>query len=74
MSDPLDAPPPGVDVSPLRNALLMINEMLTPVREAAKGYRAQLEADGWSPTVAEQMATVYLATLTNHCLTLALAT
>lgn len=33
-----------------------IRQTLAPIEEAARGYRAELEKNGWSPTVAEQMA------------------
>jgi len=36
--------------------MLQILEMMAPVREAMVGYRAQLEADGWTPTSAEKLA------------------
>lgn len=33
---------------------------LAPVFESAKGLRARLEADGWSPTAAEAVALEWL--------------
>lgn len=33
-----------------------LSGILTPIDEATLGYRHRLEAEGWSPTAAEQMA------------------
>jgi len=40
----------------LDESLADISEALDPIRAAAVGYRAKLEADGYSPTMAEQMS------------------
>jgi hypothetical protein len=36
-------------------------DSMSQLREAANGFRAQLLADGWSPTMAEQIAGSMLA-------------
>lgn len=45
-------------------------EVLAPLDEATAGYRVQLEADGWSPAAAEQMAisfhTLQMSVLAQH--------
>jgi hypothetical protein len=40
----------------MATALTGIMATLHVVREAVQGYKTQLEADGWSPTMAEMMA------------------
>lgn len=47
------------NVATVARAIADLHEILSVVREAAIGYRAQLEADGISPTMAEQMAAEY---------------
>lgn len=40
----------------MANAMLEMLEMVAPIREAMKGYKAQLIADGWSEPSAEKIA------------------
>ena len=40
----------------LEQALLSVMDEVAKVREAVKGYRYQLLADGFGPTAAERMA------------------
>lgn len=35
-------------------------DVLTQIREIANGFKRQLEADGWSPTAAEQCAAAFI--------------
>lgn len=51
---------------PLAFHLAAANEQLQAVIEAVAGHRASLEAAGFSPTMAEQMAAQYYATLISH--------
>ncbi|MBD0743532.1 hypothetical protein [Streptomyces sp. CBMA152] len=44
----------------LSSHLLMIQEQMTPIYDAADGIRADLNARGWSPTAAEQAALTWL--------------
>lgn len=44
------------DYSALARSLADIQETLKVVEEAARGYRQHLEAQGWSPSMAEQVA------------------
>lgn len=37
-------------------AMMAMVEQLSPLFEAATGLRRKLEADGWSPTMAESIA------------------
>jgi membrane protein implicated in regulation of membrane protease activity len=43
----------------LTTGLAQVAELMEPVTEAAVGYRRKLEAHGYSPTVAEQLAAQY---------------
>lgn len=45
-----------VDNGDIANHLAELQETLTVVEEAARGYREHLERQGWSPTMAEQLA------------------
>ncbi len=38
---------------------MLTSRLIEPIVESAKGHRARLEKDGWSPVVAEQMAAQY---------------
>lgn len=40
----------------MTTAMSGLMPVLHVIRESVKGYRTQLEADGWSPTMAEMMA------------------
>lgn len=40
----------------LANGIAQLREILAPIDEAATGYRAHLEKQGWSPTAAETIA------------------
>jgi len=44
-------------------AVANLREVFAPIDEATAGYRAQLEAAGWSPQIAEQMADRFHALL-----------
>lgn len=46
----------GQIVHEVAQAAANMRQVLAPIEEAARGYRAEMEANGWSPTVAEQMA------------------
>jgi len=52
-SEPLDTATMAHGVA---TAIAQMREVLAPIDEAVAGYRAQLEKEGWSPTVAEDMA------------------
>ena len=56
MSASADTPDPQ---QMLAEALLKMNDMLAPVREAIDGYRADLIRNGYSPEAAESMAVSY---------------
>lgn len=45
--------------SPLASMLGMI-EVFMPIMETAKGFKAKMEAEGWSPTVAEDVAREFM--------------
>jgi len=47
----------------LSRQLIDWNELAYTIGEAAKGYRTHLEAEGFSPTMAETMAAQYHAFL-----------
>lgn len=53
-------PPTGKDdpMEPedLANGMHSMLEMIEPIREAMKGFKAQLLADGWSADAAEHIA------------------
>lgn len=53
----------AAEVLSLELALQMstLTEVIAPVFEAGSGLRRQLEADGWSPSVAEAMAAQVVA-------------
>lgn len=38
------------------SAMMQFNEALAPLFDMAKGMKAQMEADGWSPTAAEDVS------------------
>ncbi|MEV6547953.1 hypothetical protein AB0M57_04495 [Streptomyces sp. NPDC051597] len=44
----------------LSTGLLVMQEQMAPVYDAADGIRADLEKRGWSPTAAEQAALTWL--------------
>lgn len=44
----------------LTDAVMSLMDSFAVQREAAKGFRAQLITDGWSPESAEQIAKVLL--------------
>lgn len=46
----------GDEAPVIATSCMNMLEALAPLRELAKGYRTQLEADGWSPTAAERIA------------------
>lgn len=48
--------------------IAQMRETFAPIDEATLGYRVQLEAAGWSPTVAEQMAFQFFTVLMNTVL------
>jgi hypothetical protein len=50
----------------LSNALLDVNENLTPFFDTADGMRADLERRGWSPTAAESAALTWLCGALGH--------
>jgi hypothetical protein len=52
----LDDPQPHAVQNAVANAMLQMTTGLTPVFEAGNGLRRKLEADGWSPLMAEQIA------------------
>lgn len=45
----------------LANNIANWREIIAPLDEATAGYRAQLEAEGWSAPAAEQMAISFYA-------------
>lgn len=49
----------------LAQSLMQYTEVIDVMVDAAKGMRAKLEADGWSPTVAEQVAGTWLIKVIN---------
>lgn len=49
--------------------LAQVRETLAPIEEAARGQRAHLEAAGWSPAVAEQMAVSFYVLVLTRALT-----
>lgn len=49
-------PDDGPSFDPMRAALMGFMEGMTAFTDAVVGYRAQLEAAGYSPTMAEQIA------------------
>ncbi len=54
-----DLPPPEsvtTDLTGYTQAIGRIADMLQVAADAATGYRRQLEQDGWSPCIAEQLA------------------
>lgn len=40
--------------------LLQMSAQMDPFFDAAKGMKARLESDGWSPTMAEQLSAEWL--------------
>lgn len=52
-----------------RHALIEVGEELAPMYEFAAGQRVLLEAQGWSPAVAEQIAAVLLTHMLHNALT-----
>jgi hypothetical protein len=44
----------------LARQLMIQRATLAPIIESATGMRAELEASGWSPTMAEQVSGLYL--------------
>ncbi|MEV8523191.1 hypothetical protein AB0451_03385 [Streptomyces sp. NPDC052000] len=46
----------------LASNLLIASEQIAPLFDAADGIRADLQARGWSPTAAEQIATTWVCT------------
>ena len=46
-------------INPMAEALLAFSETMSCITDAVTGYRAQLEAAGFSPTASEVMATKY---------------
>jgi hypothetical protein len=53
MSEPID---PTAAAHEFAKGLAVFREIVAPIDETVLGYRRQLEAAGWSPTAAEQMA------------------
>lgn len=47
-------------------ALMEIGEGTQPIFDHAKGLRVQLEADGWSPTIAEAIAAQWVSGMLGH--------
>lgn len=47
-------------VATLARELAELGENLEPIFEQAKGIKVKMEADGWSPTAAEQAALTWL--------------
>jgi hypothetical protein len=54
---------PEFDPAKMSAGLLAISEMMAQVAEQAQGYRAGLEALGFSPTAAEVMAIEFHKTM-----------
>lgn len=48
------------EATDMTTALIGMNETFQPIIEAAGGFRANMEASGWSPAAAEAAALVYL--------------
>lgn len=61
----MTARPTRAELDRLRNdlttSLLVMQEQMAPLYDAADGMRAELTKRGWSPTSAEQVATAWLA-------------
>ncbi|MFF3312494.1 hypothetical protein [Streptomyces sp. NPDC002952] len=56
------APPSPMELkAQITTAMLDMAGILEPVYDAADGMRRDLESRGWSPTMAEQCAGVWLA-------------
>lgn len=54
------SPTPSEAAANLASGLADVMEIMAPMFETAKGMRAAMEAEGWSPTVAEQTAATWL--------------
>jgi hypothetical protein len=54
-------------VSEFAQALALMMEQISPIREAVQGYREQLRRDGWSDAVSEQMAADLHSELVASC-------
>lgn len=54
--DRFKKPEPTPEVPSIEESVAQISDGLDVVRSAVVGYRAKLEADGFSPTMAETMA------------------
>jgi hypothetical protein len=50
----------------IAEASATMRQVLTPVEEAALGYRKHLEQQGWSSATAEKMALRFYETLMSH--------
>lgn len=55
-------------ISEAVEGMATVFDYLQVLAEQAKGYREYLEANGWSPTMAEQLAGQYLALLTMNAM------
>lgn len=64
-----ETPDMGEALNEAATALANVFDYLQVLAEQAKGYREYLEANGWSPTIAEQLAAMYLMNLTNQAMT-----
>ncbi|MFF3140408.1 hypothetical protein ACFVRU_01415 [Streptomyces sp. NPDC057927] len=61
MFGPVTPPTPAEMKAQLTMAMLDMAGVLEPIYDAADGMKRDLEARGWSPTVAEQCAGTWLA-------------
>jgi len=62
MKDGPQTPPPATPQE-IAATLANLGDMMRPAFEFIKGVRTQLEADGWSPTMAEHLAAELLTNL-----------
>lgn len=61
MFGPLTPPTPTEMKAQITMAMLDMAGVLEPIYDAADGMKSDLESRGWSPTVAEQCAGMWLA-------------
>jgi len=67
---PDDQPDRDTQRTDMATALMGLNDTLDVIVKAASGYRLQLEAAGYSPTMAEAMSAHYHNLLLQKALTL----
>jgi hypothetical protein len=55
-----DKAPVSAQGHAMAQVMLQMSAAFEPVFDAGKGLRAKLEADGWSPTIAEALAAEFV--------------